>query len=279
VIAVWLLAVLSQAPDVCLVELPNLEIRSPELQQALLAEGVALNRSPSELDSLTLEISLYADNGVKFRTLQKQIWSKVLPRKGVEILIKEAPLGTIRLASFRVKVAYRVEGKDFAFEFEGLRLRSGKLYEDPEGGTRIGIAGIRTVAGSYRTQGKQQVYSGDVLFLRLRVEGLDEKARPEGTLEIVPTIGGKKHAPIARTIQASHWKVDGSKFPSNDADPKMMGYDATAREFLVGFLRVEEERKIPKLGLEVKFAWKKQVWTWTLPEAPFVEAPRPPDAK
>jgi hypothetical protein len=279
VTAVWLLAVLAQAPDVCLVELQGLEVRSPELQQALLAEGVALNRSPSELDSLSLEISLYADNGVKFRTLQKQIWSKVLPRKGVEIMIKEAPLGTIRLASFRVKVAYRVEGQDHAFEFDGLRLKSAKLYEDPDGGTRIGIAGLRTVAGSYRTQGKQQVYSGDVLFLRLRLEGLDEKARPEGTLEIVPTVGGKKHAPITRTIQAGHWKMDASKLPSNDADPKMMAWDPSSREFLVGFLRVEEERKTPKLGLEIKFTWKKQVWSWTLGEPPLVEAPRPPDAK
>lgn len=277
-----LVAILWAAQEnVCHVELPGLEIRNAELQQALVADGVALNRSPEELNGLSIEISLFADNGVKFRSLQKVFVSRVAPRRGIPIEIKEAPLGTIKLASWSAKVSYRIGDKEYSFDFDGPRLKVGKYYEDPEGGTRIGLAGLRSIAGSYQKQpgSKVQVYSGDVLFVRLRVEGMDDKDRPAGTLEVTLSLDGKKRGTVKRTIDAASWKMDAKQLPTNDADPKMIAWDAVARELIVGVVRLEDERKAGKMGLEAKFTWKKQVWSWPGLEAPFAEAPRPADKK
>jgi len=273
--------VLGAQEGVCHVELAGVEIRSSELQGGLTAQGVALNRSPDELDGLSIEISLFADNGVKFRTLQRLFWSKIPPRRGVPIELKEPPLGTIALGSWRAKVAYRIEAKDHSFEFEGTRLTAGRLYEDPGGGTRLGLAGLRTVAGSYAKQAgsKTPTYTGDVIFLRLRVEGLDDKDRPAGTLEVTLAFDGKKHGPVKRTIDGASWKLDARQIPSNDADPRTIAWDAVSRELVVGILRVDDERRTGKLGLDAKFIWKKQAWTWPALEPPFAEAPRPADRK
>jgi hypothetical protein len=277
-----LLALLWAAQEnVCHVELPGLEIRNSELEQALVANGVLLNRSPLELNSVSLEISLYADNGVKFRSLQRIFLSKLAPRRGAPIELKEAPLGTIALGSWRAKLGYRIEDKEYSFDFEGPRLKTGKYYEDPEGGTRLGLAGLRTIAGSTQKQpgSKATTYTGDVLFLRLRIEGMDDKDRPQGTLEVTLTAEGKKRGPLKRTIDSASWKMDARQLPTNDADPRMIAWDAVSRELLVGLVRLDDERRATKMTLEAKFTWKKQTWIWSALEPPFAEAPRPSDKK
>jgi len=277
-----LLALLWAAQEnVCHVELVGLEVRNAELQQALVADGVALNRSPEELNGLSIEISLYADNGVKFRSLQKVFVSRVPARRGVPIELKEAPLGTIAMGAWKAKVSYRIGDKDYSFDFDGPRLKVGKYYEDPEGGTRIGLAGLRTIAGSYQKQpgSKTQVYSGDVVFVRLRIEGMDDKDRPAGTLEVTLSIDGKKRGTVKRTLDAASYKTDAKQLPTNDGDPKMIAWDGVARELVVGIVRLEDERKAGKMGLDAKFTWKKQTWSWPALEPPFAEAPRPADKK
>lgn len=268
-----------QADDVCHVELLSLEVHNGGLAQALTADGVLLNRSPLELGDVALEVTVIAANNVRLKTMTAQRWTKLPPRKGVAVSIQDAALQQPPAFSYRVKVAYRIEGVERTFEWDGLKLRFGKPYEDPEGGTRLGLAGLRTIAGSYQKQGKNQVYTGDTLFLRLRVEGLDEKARPEGTIEVTLTLDGKKQGVIKQSIGTGTWKLDAGKLPANDADPKTVCYDAAARELVVGLCRIDDERKAAKLGLEARFTWKKQVWTWPALEPPFVEAPRPADKK
>lgn len=277
-----LFALLAQAgpsSETCHVEVLSLEVRNGGLAQALTADGVVVNRSPLELGDVALEVTVIAENNVRLRTMPVQRWNKIAPRKGVAIAIRDAELAQPPAFSYRVKITYRLEGAERTFEWDGLKLRFGKPYEDPEGGTRLGLAGLRTIAGSYQKQGKNMVYTGDTLFLRLRVEGLDEKARPEGPVEVTLSIDGKKQGTIRHTIAAAHWKLDAAKLPSNDADPKIVCYDAQARELLVGLCRIDDERKAAKLGLEAKFTWKKQVWSWPALEPPFAEAPRPPDRK
>lgn len=267
--------------NVCHVELTGVEIRNSELQQALTADGVALNRSPEELNGLSIEISLYADNGVKFRSLQKIFVSKVAPRRGIPIELKEAPLGTIRLSSWKAKVAYRIGDKEYSFDFDGATLKVGKYYEDPEGGTRIGLAGLKTIPGSYQKQAgsKTPVYTGDAIFLRIKIEGMVDTDRPAGPLEIAFSLDGKKKGTVKRTIDAASWKTDAKALPVSDVDAKVIAWDAVARELIVGIVRLESERGAAKMGLDVKFTWKKQTWTWPAMEPPFAEAARPADKK
>ena len=274
-----LLALSLQTDEVCHVEILSLEVRNGGLTQALTAEGVLVNRSPIELGDVAVEVSVVADNNVRLKTMTVQRWTKLTPRKGVSISIQDAALQQPPAFTCRVKVSYRIEGVERVFEWDGLKLRFGKPYEDPEAGTRLGLAGLRTIAGSYQKQGKNQVYTGDTVFLRLRVEGLDEKARPEGTVEVTPSMDGKKQGAVKHTIGAGVWKLDAKNLPSNDADPKIVCYDPAARELIVGLCRIDDERKSAKLGLEAKFTWKKQVWAWTALEPPFVEAPRPANPK
>jgi len=268
-----------QADDVCHVELMSLEVHNGGLAQALTADGVLVNRSPLELGDVAVEVTVIAANNVRLKTMPAQRWTKLPPRKGAAISIQDVALVQPPDFSTRVKVTYRIEGVERIFEWDGLKLRFGKPYADPEGGTRLGLAGLLTVAGSHQKQGKNLVYTGDTIFLRLRVEGLDEKARPEGTVEVTLSLDGKKQGTVKHSIGAAHWKLDAAKLPSNDADPKIVCYDAAARELIIGLCRIDDERKAAKLGLDAKFTWKKQVWTWPALDPPFVDAPRPPDKK
>src|SRR4029079_6959727 len=111
---------------------------------------------------------------------------------------------------------------------------------------KVGVMGLRSVAGSTKTVGKQQQYSGDTLFLRLRIDGFDDKIKPEGQLEVTMTLDGKKQAPMKRSVDAAATKTDISKLPGNDADPKLICYDGRFKELVIGLRRVEDSGKLGK---------------------------------
>jgi hypothetical protein len=158
-------------------------------------------------------------------------------------------------------------------------MKNPRLYYDPEGGPKAGVMGLRTIAGTTKTVNKQSQYTGDTIFIRLRVDGFDDKTKPEGSLEVTLSFDGKKQATIKRSVDASAMKTDISKVPGNDADPKIMAYDGRLKEFLIGLRRVEDSGKLGTIGMDAKFSAKGHVWTWTAMEDPLLEAVRPPDKK
>jgi CO dehydrogenase/acetyl-CoA synthase delta subunit len=93
------------------------------------------------------------------------------------------------------------------------------------------------------------------------------------------TVDGKKQAAIKRSIDAAAMKMDISKLPATDADPKIICYDGRIKELVVGLRRVEDASKMGKVTLDVKFSGKGNVWTWNALEFPHQEALRPPDKK
>lgn len=275
-----LAAVLLQgAPDkeTCHLELSGLAVENSTLRQALIADGSLVNLSPIEVADVSLEVAVFADNKVLARTLPRATWVRIPPRKGVAVSIKDDPLGNIPIGFHRVKLTYRVDGVERIFEYEDGRLRFGKLYRDPDPGTRLGLSGVRSVPGSAQTVNKRIVSGPEALFVRLRMENLDEKARPEGQIEMTLSLDGKKQGTVKRTIQPGHYKLDARNIPGIDADPQVIAFDPFAKEMLVGLCRLGEDKRGAKLGLEVKFTWKKQAWAWSALEPPFLEAPRPPD--
>ena len=139
--------------------------------------------------------------------------------------------------------------------------------------------GLRTIPGSYKTVNKQQAYSGDSIFLRLRIDGFDDKTGPAGQLEVTFTQDGKKQSPIKRSIDASAMKTDVAKLPGNDADPKFMCYEGRFKDLVIGLRRVENMAKLGKMTLDVRFSHKGSTWSWTDLESPHLEALRPADKK
>jgi hypothetical protein len=265
--------------DVSCVELTAFEVRNSEIDQGLVAEGALLNRSPFALGAVSLGVVIIGDNKFPLKTLQPQVVGALGPRKGVAILLKDALLPGATRFTFKVVIRYTVEGQDRTVEYENYTMKTPRLYYDPDPGPKVGVMGLRTVAGSYKTVNKQQQYSGDTIFLRLRIDGFDDKTKPEGSLEVTITTDGKKQASIRRSIDASAMKADVSKLPANDADPKLAVYDGRLKELLVGLRRVEDASKMGKVVLDVRFTGKGSTWSWTGLEAPHQEAARPPDKK
>ncbi len=270
---------LQGAPDreTCHLELSGVSVENSTLRQALIAEGSLVNLSPLELGDVSVEVAVFADNKVLARTLPRAAWPRIAPRKGVLLSVKDDPLGNVPLGFFRIKISYRIDGVERVFEYEDGRLRFGRLYRDPDPGTLLGLAGLRSVPGSSRVVNKKVVTLPDALFLRLRVENLDEKARPEGQIEMTLSLDGKKQGSVKRTVQAGHYRLDARGLPATDADPQVIAFDPVARELVIGLCRLGEDRRDARPALDVKFTWKKQAWTWTGLEPPFLEAPRPAD--
>lgn len=279
-LAVLLLAQGEAPPaEVACVELTAFEVRNSEINQGLVAEGALLNRTPWALSAVSVDVVIIGDNKFPLKTLPRQVIGALGARKGAAVLLKDAMLPGATRFTFKVVIRYMVEGQDRTVEYDNYTMKNPRLYYDPDAGPKVGVMGLRTIAGSYKTVNKQQQYSGDSIFLRLRVDGFDDKTKPEGQLEVTFTLDGKKQAPIKRSIDASAMKLDIAKLPANDADPKIICYDGRLKEFLVGLRRIEDEGKMGKVVLDVRFSGKGSVWTWTGMEAPHLEATRPPDKK
>jgi hypothetical protein len=228
---------------------------------------------------LSVDVVIIGDNKFPLKTLPRQVIGTLGARKGVGILLKDALLPGATRFTFKVVIRHTVEGQDRTVEYENYTMKNPRLYYDPDGGPKVGVMGLRIIPGSYKTANKQQQYSGDSIFIRLRIDGFDEKIRPEGQIEVTITMDGKKQAPIKRSIDASALKMDIAKLPGNDADPKIICYDGRLKELLIGLRRVEDESKMGKIVLDVRFTGKGGVWSWTGLEAPHLEASRPPDKK
>lgn len=282
-IALLTAALLFQAappdPDVACVELTSLDVQNSEIQQGVVAQGTLLNRTPWDLNSVSIDVVLIGDNKFPLKTLPRQLVGALAARKGVAFTSKSAQLPQATRFTFKVVIRYTVEGQDRSVEYENYTMKTGRLYVDLEAGPKVGVMGLRSVAGSYKTVNKAQVYTGDTQFLRLRIDGFDDKNKPEGQLEVTISMDGKRQAPIKRSVDASAMKMDIAKLPNNDADPKIMCYDGRIKELLIGLRRVEDESKLGKLTMDVKFTSKGNIWTWTGLEAPHQDAVRPPDKK
>jgi len=266
-------------PEVACIEITALEVANSEIQNSLVAVGAMLNRTPYDLGGVTVDVVIIGDNKFPLKSLPRQVIGNLPARKGVNIVLKDAMLPGATRFTFKVVIRHTVEGAERTVEYENYTMKNPRLYYDPEGGPKAGVMGLRTIPGSYKTVNKQQSYSGDSIFLRLRIDGFDDKTKPEGQLEVTFAQDGKKQAPIKRSIDASAMKLDISKVPGNDADPKIICYDGRLKELLVGLRRVEDESKMGKVTLDVRFSAKGNVWTWTGLEAPHLEALRPPDKK
>ncbi len=281
-IALMTAVILLQAlpdPEVACVELTSLEVSNSEIQQGLVAEGTLLNRTPWDLGAVSVDVVIIGDNKFPLKSLPRQVIGAVPARKGVAFLTKAAQLPQATRFTFKVIIRHTVDGQERMVEYENYTMKAGRLYVDLEAGPKVGVMGLRTLAGSYKTAGKQQVYSGDTLFLRLRIDGFDDKTKPEGQLEVTMALDGKKQAPLKRSIDAAALKMDISKLPATDADPKILCYDGRTKELLIGLRRVEDASKMGKVTLDVKFSGKGNVWTWNALEFPHQEALRPPDKK
>lgn len=279
-LAAVLLQQAEPAADVSCVELTAFEVRNSEIQSALIAEGALLNRTPWDLGAVSVEVVLIGDNKFPLKTMPKQVIGALGARKGTAIFIKDALIAqqATRFTT-RVILRYTVEGQERAVTYESNVMKGGRLYVDPDPGPKLGVMGFRWFAGSYKSVNKQQVYSGDSLFLRVKIDGFDEKNPPAGQIEVTLTLDGKKQSSIKRSVEASAMKVDLLKLPGNDVDPKVIAYDGQARELNIGLRRFDDMGKLSKVGLEVKYSCKGQTWTWPALEAPFLEALRPPDKK
>jgi len=265
--------------EVACVELTTFEVRNSEINQGLVAEGALLNRTPWTLGAVSVDVVIIGDNKFPLKSLPRQVIGALPARKGAAVYLKDAMLPGATRFSFKVVIRFTVEGQERSVEYDNYTMKNPRLYVDLEAGPKAGVLGLRSIAGSYKTVNKAQQYSGDTLFLRLRVDGFDDKTKPEGQLEVAFSFDGKKQAPIKRSIDAAAMKLDIAKLPANDVDPKVIAYDGRLKEFLVGLRRVEDEGKMGKVTLDVKFSAKSCVWTWTALEAPHLEAVRPPDKK
>jgi hypothetical protein len=265
--------------DVACVDLITFAIQNSEFDRAIVAEGSILNRTPWELTNVSIEIVIIGDNKFPLGTMPREAVAKIGARKGAGFIVKGVTVPLATRFTHKIVVRYTIEGQDRSQLWENLQSKSPKIYVDPEAGPKVGVMGFRTVGGAYKSVNKQQQYTGDTIFLRLRIDGFDDKIKPEGQLEVTITADGKKMSPVRRSITGSALKTDISKVPGSDPDPKSIGYDGVNKDIYVGLLKVDNVSKLGKILLEVKFSGAGGTWTWTALEEPHLGALRPPDTK
>ena len=266
-------------PDVACVDLVTFAIQNSEFDRAIVAEGSILNRTPWELTNVSIEIVIIGDNSFPLGSMPREQVAKIGARRGAGFLLKGVTVPLATRFTHKITVRYTLEGTERSQVWDKLQSKSPKIYVDPEAGPKVGVMGFRTVGGAYKSVNKQQQYSGDTVFLRLRIDGFDDKVKPEGQLEVAITADGKKLSPIRRSITAAALKTDISKVPASDPDPKAIGYDGVFKDLYVGLLKVENASKLGKMVVDVKFSGAGGTWTWTALEEPYLGALRPPDKK
>jgi hypothetical protein len=266
-------------PEATCVDLVTFDIQNSELHRAIVVEGSIINRTPWPLTNVAIEIVIIGDNKFPLGTMPRQSIPTIAPRKGAAISLKGVSVPAATRFTHRITIRYTVEAQERTQVYENLVMKSTKIYVDPEAGPKVGVMGYFVVPGAYKTAGKAQAYSGDTLFLRVRVDGFDDKIKPEGSLDVTISGDGRKLAPVHRSISAASLKLDFSKLPGTDADPKIICYDDVRKDLYVGLQRVEDIRKLGKITLDVKFSGKGGTWTWPAIEEPHLEALRPPDKK
>jgi hypothetical protein len=265
--------------EVACVDLVSFAIQNSEFDRAIVAEGSILNRTPWELTNVSIEIVIIGDNRFPLGTMPREQVAKIGARKGAGFILKGVTVPLATRFTHKITVRYTIENQERSQVWDNLQSKSPKIYVDPEAGPKVGVMGFRTVGGVYKAVNKQQQYSGDTIFLRLRVDGFDDKVKPEGQLEVTITADGKRMSPIRRSITAAALKTDISKVPATDPDPKAIGYDGVAKDFYVGLLKIDNASKLGKIMLDVKFSGAGGTWAWTALEDPHLGALRPPDKK
>lgn len=267
------------AADVTCVDIVTFDIQNSDTQRSIVAEGSLLNRTPWELTGVSVDITILGDNKFPLGSLQRQAIGTVGPRKGAAFSLRGLAVPLATRFSHRMTIRYTLEGTERSQVYENLLMKSTKVYVDPEGGPRVGVMGYYVIPGGYKTVNKQQVYAGDTLFIRIRIDGFNDKIRPEGQLEVTAAGDGKKLPTVRRSITTASQKIDISKLPGNDADPKLIVYDGVHKDLHVGLQRVENIARLGKISFDVRFSGKGGTWTWTALEEPCLEALRPPDKK
>jgi hypothetical protein len=205
--------------------------------------------------------------------------AKIGARRGAGFIVKGVKVPLATRFTHKITVRYTIEGQDRSQVWDNLQSKAPRIYVDPEAGPKVGVMGFYTFGGAYKVVNKKQEYTGDTLCLRVRIDGFDDKVKPEGQLEVTITADGKRMSPVRRSITAAAMKLDVSKMPGNDVDPKVISYDGVAKMFYVGLLRVDNAAKLGKVVVDVKFSGAGGTWTWTALDEPHLAALRPPDKK
>ena len=265
-----------QAPaaDVTCVDIVTFDIQNSDTQRSVIVDGSLLNRTPWELSSVSVDITILGDNKFPLGNLQRQVIGTVPPRKGAAFSLRGLTLPLATRFSHRMTIRYTLEGTERSQVYENLVMKTTKIYVDPEAGPKVGVMGYYVIPGGYKTVNKQQVPSGDTVFIRIRMDGVDE-----GQLEVTLAGDGKKQPTVRRSITKASQKIDISKLAGNDVDPKLIVYDGVHKDLHVGLLRVENAGKLGKISFDVRFSGKGGTWSWTGLEEPCLEALRPPDKK
>ncbi|MBI3854867.1 MAG: hypothetical protein HY293_04170 [Planctomycetes bacterium] len=266
-------------PDVTCVDIVTFDIQNSETARAITVDGSILNRTPWPLTNVSIDIVILGDNKFPLGSMPRQSIATIAPRKGALISVKGVTVPLATRFSHRMTIRYEIDSKERLQVYENLVLKSSKVYVDPDAGPKAGVMGMFTIPGGYKTVNKQQVASGDTLFLRVRVDNIDEKALAGSTVSVTIAQDGRKQSAITRSIDANAVKTDFSKLPGNDADPKFMCYEGRFKDLVVGLRRVDNAGKMGKVTLDVKFTHKGQTWTWSDLDSPHLEALRPADKK
>jgi hypothetical protein len=266
-------------PDVTCVDIVTFDIQNSEIDRAIVVEGSILNRTPWQLTNVSVDVVILGDNKYPLGSMPRQNIATIGPRKGALLSLKGVTVPLATRFSHRMTIRFQMDGQERSQVYENLVLKSTKVYVDPDAGPKAGVMGMIIIPGGYKTVNKQQVPTGDTLFLRVRVDSIDEKTLPGAQVSVTIAQDGKKQGTITRSIDAAAVKTDFSKLPGNDADPKFMCYEGRFKDLVVGLRRVENAGKMGKVTLDVRFSYKGSTWSWTDLEPPHLEALRPPDKK
>jgi hypothetical protein len=283
-IALLAVLFLQQAPalpdqDVTCVDIVTFDIQNSELDRAIVVDGSILNRTPWQLTNVSVTVTILGDNKFPLGTMPTQNIATIGPRKGAQIGMKGVSVPLATRFFHRMTIRFSMEGQERSQVYEQLVLKSTKVYVDPDPGPKAGVMGTFVIPGGYKTVNKQQVASGDTMFIRIRVDSIDEKALAGAQVSVTIAQDGKKQGTISRTVTAAAVKTDFSKLPGSDADPNFMCYEGRFKDLVIGLKRVDNAARMGKVTLDVRFSHKGSSWSWTDLESPHLEALRPPDKK
>lgn len=263
----------------CAVRFSDMDVFGSRFEKQVTAKGNLTNLISKKIEDVRVKMVACDSGGNDLVVFPTFTAKEILPRRAIPLLIKDQQVD--RFASYRLEVSYTLGGKKHSFTFicknpESKPELKGAAYAvEKVEGLALGFTGIKSAEGTFVRRGQKFIYTGNTLFLRIRIQSKEDPPNLAGEWRITATYGKKKIGTIKRYLKGRWWRGDAARIPEDNADPKIIAWDSQKKELVLGMFRIGEGQEIGKLTLDIEFKGRKiGKWKWKKLTAPFIELPK-----
>src|SRR5882724_12214382 len=105
-------------PDVTCVDIVTFAIANSETDRSIVAEGSILNRTPWDMRSVAIEITIIGDNKFPLGNLQRQVIGDLPARKGVAFIARGLTVPFATKFTHRMTIRYTLGDQERAQVYE-----------------------------------------------------------------------------------------------------------------------------------------------------------------